>query len=97
MNKKSIKKRNSKQRLVDISAIAVAMFFGFLIASDVTKIYSLNSKTSELKQQVETAKENSESLQITVKKLEDNDYLSKFAREKLLYSKENEVIINNAE
>ncbi|MFV0275383.1 MAG: FtsB family cell division protein [Bacilli bacterium] len=97
MNKKSKAKTNFNRNLLDISAIGIAAFMSFLIINDVIKIHNLNDKTNLIEENLSLAKEENENLKTTIVKLQDNDYLSKFAREKLLYSKENELIINSVE
>ena len=50
-------------------------------------------QTSELKERYNLLKEEEESLNVEIAKLQDPDYIARYAREKYMYSKEGEVIL----
>ncbi len=88
MNKATLRK------IVYSFLFVVIMIATIPLVTSVYKIYTINLEKDVLQSKLELSKEKEEELQLTIKKLENPEYLSKFAREKLLYSKENEIIIN---
>lgn len=85
----------SKKRLVlaaGIFVILVSMFVGSMF-SDWAQIMSNNKNAEQLSKEYEKLKEESSSLQSEVNKLQDPEYLARYAREKFLYSKDGELIL----
>lgn len=93
--KKKLKPKKNKARLVFLVPLAslLSIFLIISIGSYWVQIinkyqekYALDSKLVELKE-----KENE--LQVDVNKLQDPDYIARYAREKFGYSKDGEVIL----
>jgi len=57
------------------------------------KIYSNYKEVKNLKTKYENLLDEEEVLSSNVKKLQDPNYIARFAREKYLYSKDGEIII----
>lgn len=51
------------------------------------------SERKELEKEIIVLKEKEEELKVDVERLEDPDYVARFAREKYMYSKEGEIIL----
>ena len=92
-NKKS--NRKAKRRI-----FLFFIFFGFIIGSlgyslfsNVEKIIDINNQKGELSKELTALKEKEEDLNSDIKRLEDPEYIARYAREKYLYSKDGELII----
>ena len=89
------KTRKEKKRLVFISVTIVALLislFGSLY-SDFVKIMENKKITSELTSEYEDLLDEQESLASEVTKMQDPNYVARYAKEKYLYSSEGELII----
>ena len=90
-----MKKKKVKRNFVIISLIYLVL--GFLLMETVVKTsYELYTKSKEKREfQTELAelKDKEEELKGQVNKLQDPDYIARYAREKYLYSKDGEIII----
>ncbi len=87
--------RNAKKRI-----FLFFVFFGTIIGSlsysffsNVNKIIRMKDQKEALKDKLSNLKEEEEILNSDIKKLEDPDYVARYAREKYLYSKDGELII----
>ena len=65
----------------------------FSVFSDFTKIVQNKRKINELTANYTSLLEKEESLNSEVNKLQDDDYVARYAREKYMYSLPDEVII----
>ena len=81
--------RNAKKRI-----FLFFVFFGTIIGSlsysffsNVNKIIQMKDQKEALKDKLSNLKEEEEILNSDIKKLEDPDYVARYAREKYLYSK----------
>ncbi len=74
-----------------VSAVAI-----FLMVSTITnywvEIYQKYKQKDELEEQLVELEEEEERLKVDVDRLQDIDYIARYAREKYLYSKEGELI-----
>ena len=88
------KTRKEKKRLFVISAVIILLIVSLVssVAGDWTKIMENKSKIQKLnKKYNELLSE--EKLQSEVTKLQDDDYILRYAKEKFLYSENGELII----
>ena len=76
------------------------IFFGAIIGSlsysffsNVGKMIEINNEKHELQNKLVSLKDEEEVLNSDIKKLEDPEYVARYAREKYLYSKDGELII----
>lgn len=87
--------RKEKKRLVFISVTIVALLislFGTLY-SDFIQIMANKKETSLLTSEYEKLLDEQESLASEVTKMQDPNYVARYAKEKYLYSSEGEIII----
>ena len=90
-----MKRKQVKRNFAIISLIYLVL--GFLLIQTVVKTaYELYTKSNEKRKfQAELAelKDKEDELKGQVNKLQDPDYIARYAREKYLYSKDGEIII----
>lgn len=90
-----MKKKQAKKRflffLVLYSAIGIILLEN--VGSSFIEIYNKNKEKKQFKEQLIQLKEKEDELKGTVTKLQDPDYIARYAREKYLYSKDGEIII----
>lgn len=87
--------RASKRRLSifgTFSLIAI-VYFLFSFCYNAYSIYSLTVEKNNLEKKYIELKEEAEELKIDIEKLSDEKYLANYAREKYLYSKDGEYIL----
>ena len=87
--------KKEKKRLFFISFIIVGLVFllGFSVYKDFIIISNNKNKTTKLTKEYENLLDEKKSLTSQVTKMQDPDYIARYAKEKYLYSKEDEVII----
>lgn len=85
----------TKRRLTvfgTLSLIAI-IYFSVTLVFHLYSIYDLNKEKKELEVKYDKLVKEADDLQIEINKLNDPDYLARYAREKYSYSKEGEYII----
>ena len=90
-----MKRKETKRKMFIIAVLYIALG-AILLQSVVTTMYQIYTKTKEKKafeQELVELKEKEDELKATVTKLQDPDYVARYAREKYLYSKDGEIII----
>lgn len=89
------KTRKEKKRLITISLIIMFMLVSLVtsVASDWTKILENKSKIESLNVKYNTLLSDEEKLVSEVTKLQDTDYIARYAKEKYMYSADGETII----
>lgn len=97
MAKRVVKKISKRaKRRIFFSFIVFGSIIGSLSYSfftNVAKIIEISNEKQALNDRLNELKEEEESLNLDIKKLNDPDYVARYAREKYLYSKEGEIII----
>ena len=91
--KKTSKKVKSRMFLFFIIFGTVIASLSYSFFSNVQKMIEINKQKKELKEKLASLEEEEDVLNSDIKKLEDPDYVARYAREKYLYSKEGELII----
>ena len=91
------KKRNKK---IKIRMFLFFVIFGTIIGSlsynfisNVNKIITIKKEKQALRDKLLDLKVDEEGLYSDIKKLEDPEYVARYAREKYMYSKDGELII----
>ena len=79
--------------LLGIASIFVIVFMTFSIGRYWVEIYDKYQEKKELEKELNILKEKEEELQVDANKLQNPDYVARYAREKYLYSKDGEIII----
>lgn len=89
------KTKKEKKRLFVISMIIVILIVSMIssVAGDWTKIMENKSKIDSLNKQYNELLSEEEKLESEVTKLQDDDYILRYAKEKFLYSENGELII----
>lgn len=89
------KTRKEKKRLLFISAFVVALLALLVgsVYSDFIQIIDNKKTTEQLTSQYESLLAEEESLQSEVAKMQDPNYIARYAKEKYMYSSEDEVIL----
>lgn len=89
------KTKKEKKRLFVISAVIILLVVSLVssVAGDWTKIMENKSKITSLNKQYNDLLSEEEKLVSEVTKLQDDDYIVRFAKEKFLYSENGELII----
>lgn len=93
--KKSLQKKKMQRRmfLFGGSSIVVILVTTFTIGRYWVEIFNKYQENKELEVQLAELKEEEEELRLDAEKLQDPDYIARYAREKYLYSKDGEFII----
>lgn len=97
MAKKKSKKVSplAKRRLIVFGPIAV-FIIGYSIFTLVTtsvNLYELDKEEKELKDKLTSLKADAKSLKTQITKLQDKEYIARYARENYLYTKNGEYVI----
>ena len=89
------KTKKEKKRLFVISAVIILLIRSLVssVAGDWTKIMKNKSKITSLNKKYNNLLSEEEKLVSEVTKLQDDDYVLRYAKEKFLYSEDGEVII----
>ncbi len=90
MKQKQIKK---KLVLVTLVFLVIGVILLKSIVQTSLQIYDKRKEKKEFTLMLEELKEKEEELNSTVTKLQNPDYVARYAREKYLYSKDGEIII----
>lgn len=89
------KTRKEKKRLVFISLIIIALLVSLVgtVIGDFKQILENKKETIKLTQEYEMLLDEQEKLASEVTKMQDPEYVARYAKEKYLYSSEGEIII----
>ena len=89
------KKNKFKYRLFFIIPACLCLLFAIFmyVGSYWVQIAEKYQEKQELESQILSLKEKEEALKVDVDKLQDPEYIARYAREKYLYTKEGELII----
>ena len=74
-------------------SILIIVFMTFSIGKYWVEIYDKYQEKKELERELMALKEKEESLQVDANRLQNPDYVARYAREKYLYSKDGEYIL----
>lgn len=91
------KKKNSKRRnrvlLLGSISVFVIIATTFTIGKYWVEIFEKYQEKKSLEEELTFLKEKEEELKVDANKLQNPDYIARYAREKYLYSKEGEYIL----
>ncbi len=92
-NKKVTK--TAKRRLTVITPIVIIAigYCAFTLVATVNSIYKLHHEEASLKEELNDLKGKSEDLKTEINKLQDKDYVARYARENYLYTRDGEYVI----
>lgn len=93
--KKSIKAKKSLKRMLLLGVTSLVIIIGtiYTIGRYWIEIFDKYQEKNELRVKLTNLKEKQEALQVDANKLQDPDYIARYAREKYSYSKDGEIIL----
>ena len=92
--KKTILKKNMKRFLLfGITSFAIIIFICISVFNIVIQIIDKYQEANELEKEKIVLEEKEKQLNDEILKLQDSEYLARYAREKYFYSKDGELII----
>lgn len=92
-SKKLKRKRVKRIILVTLLCLGINAYVLYSVGSILKDVHTMKNEDKELNVKLDNLKEEEEVLKSEVKKLKDPVYVAKYAREKFLYSGDNEYII----
>ena len=98
MAKKKVSKK-AKRRLIVFGPIAIfiIVYCAFTLVTTGMDLYKLKSEEKELTEKFSTLKSDASDLKTEITKLQDKDYVARYARENYLYTKNGEYVIKTEE
>ena len=89
------KTKKAVKRMLTLGMLSFAIIIGttFTIGKYWVEIYDKYQEKKELKKKLVTLKEKQQALQMDANKLQDPNYIARYAREKYSYSKDGEIIL----
>ena len=95
MARKKRKAKKSVKRLLFLGLASIAVIIGttYTIGKYWVEIYGKYQEKKKLKNKLVALKEKEDELQVDADKLQDPDYIARYAREKYSYSKDGEIIL----
>ena len=87
--------KTAKRRLTILTPIVILAvgYFAFTLITTGVQLFQLNNEEKQLKEQLKDLKGQSEELKTEITKLQDKDYVARYARENYLYTKDGEYVI----
>ena len=89
----SRKKMRRRMLLLGLTSIVIIFVMTFTIGKYWVEIFEKYQEKKELDKQLTLLKEKEEELKVDAKKLQNPDYIARYAREKYQYSKDGEFIL----
>jgi len=89
----SRKKARRRMLLLGLSSIIVIFVMTFTIGKYWVEIFEKYQEKKELDKELTLLKEKEEALKVDANKLQNPDYVARYAREKYQYSKDGEFIL----
>ena len=93
MKNKKPKNNGNHIFILIVALIILLIVMGMSVSKVIFQIYDKYNEASKLEVQLADLKDNEEKLESEINRLQDPEYLARYAREKYFYSKENELII----
>ena len=92
---KSKSKKKKRRRIVFLGFTSIVIIFAmtFTIGKYWVEIYEKYQEKKDLEKELTSLKEKEEELKVDANKLQNPDYIARYAREKYLYSKDGEYIL----
>lgn len=93
MAKKKNKKTKRRILFLGLGSLAIIAVTTFSIGRYWVEIFAKYQEKKQLEKKLTNLKEKEEALKVDADKLQDPDYIARYAREKYLYSKDGEFIL----
>lgn len=91
--KKIIKKARRRMLFLGVGAVGIIFAMTFTIGKYWVEIFDKYQEKKVLDKELTRLKEKEEELKVDANKLQNPDYVARYAREKYLYSKDGEYIL----
>lgn len=91
--KKQDKKSIKRLFLLGFSSVAIIVVTTITIGKYWVEIYNKYQEKRELEKELVALKDQEDELKVDASKLQDPDYIARYAREKYSYSKDGEIIL----
>lgn len=91
--RKKVNKKRRRTLLLGLLSIFIIFGVTFSIGKYWIEIFDKYQEKKELDEKLTSLKEKEEELQVDAKKLQNPDYVARYAREKYSYSKDGEYIL----
>nr|MBP3259351.1 septum formation initiator family protein [Bacilli bacterium] len=91
------KSRKRRLAIIGTASIIAFAFFCLTTINYTYKIIKLTNKQNELVETLNNLKTEKEQLDIEIEKLQNEEYIARYARENYLYTKNNEYVIKMQE
>lgn len=91
--RKKVNKKRRRTLLLGLLSIFIIFGVTFSIGKYWIEIFDKYQEKKELEEKLTRLKEKEEELQVDAKKLQNPDYVARYAREKYSYSKDGEYIL----
>lgn len=94
-NKKARRKKRkiNKKFILTTLSLGVIVFCVYVFSSYFLEIYNIYQEKQDLTKKIAALEKEEEELQSDVQKLQDPEYIARYAREKYFYSKDGEYVI----
>jgi cell division protein DivIC len=89
----SRKKARRRMLLLGLTSVIIIFVMTFTIGKYWVEIYEKYQEKKELEKELTALKEKEEELKVDANKLQNPDYIARYAREKYQYSKDGEFIL----
>lgn len=87
-------KKTKRRLMISLPLTLFIIVFSFITTTkELIKINNLSNQKHKLSGELNNLKEESESLNTEITKLNDPIYIARYAREKYLYSKDGEIVV----
>jgi len=93
VSKKQIKVKRRRIFLLGFVSVVIIGATTFTIGKYWIEIFEKYKEKNQLEEELTSLKEKEEELKVDANKLQNPDYIARYAREKYLYSKEGEFIL----
>ena len=90
---KKRRKRIMRYLVLGMTSIIIIVLTTFTLGKYWVEIYSKYQEKKQLDKELLSLKEEEETLKVDVDKLQDPDYIARYAREKYFYSKDGEYVL----
>ena len=92
-NRKYSKKKKRRLLILGTFSLVTIVFTTYTMGKYWVQIYEKSHEKEELTKELKTLKKKESSLRADASKMQDKEYIARYAREKYLYSKDGEFIL----
>lgn len=86
-------KTKSRMFVIFIFFVAIISTLGYTLFFNICQIIDLKLEMADLKEEKTVLEDEEKVIQADIKRLQDSEYIARYAREKYFYSKEGELIL----